>query len=62
MTQFAQDPEIDLAMVKAVAEAGLRDSDLTVNAHARAMLEQLDRASRSNDEAPQFLPGDPVVE
>ena len=62
MTMFAQDPEVDLAMVKAVAEAGLRDSDVTVNAHARDMLEQLDRASRSNDEAPQLLPGDPTVE
>ncbi len=62
MTKFAQASEMDPAMVKAVAEAGLRDSDLTVNAYARDMLEQLDRASRFNEEAPQLLPGDPTVE
>lgn len=62
MTKFAQDPEIEPALVKAVVEAGLRDRDVVVNAHAHAMLEQLDRASRSNDDAPQLLPDDPTVE
>ncbi len=62
MTKFAQGAEIDPAMVRAVAEAGLRDGDETVNAYARDMLEQLDRASRSNDETPQLLPGDPTVD
>lgn len=62
MTKFSQDPAIDPAMVRAVAEAGLRDSDATVRAHAREMLEQLDQASRSNDEPPQLLSDDATVQ
>jgi hypothetical protein len=62
MTKFAQDPEVDLATVKAVVEVGLHDSDGTINAHARALLEQLDRASRSDHELTEILPGDPPVE
>ena len=62
MTKFAQDAEMDPSMVRAVAEAGLRDGDAMVSAHARDMLEQLDSESRSNDEVQPSLPPDEVVQ
>ena len=58
MSLFAQDPEMNVGEIKAMAEAGLRDGDVTVNAHARELLEQIENAARSNDEAPQPLPPD----
>jgi hypothetical protein len=58
MTKYSQDSTIDPALVRAVAEAGLRDRDASVSAHASEMLEQLNQASGFNDETPQLLPQD----
>ncbi len=60
MIKFSQDPSIDPAMVRAVAEAGLRDGNTTVSDHARDMLMLLDQAARSNDEFTQLQPEDTV--
>jgi hypothetical protein len=60
MIKFSQDPSIHPAMVRAVAEAGLRDGNAAVSAHAREMLALLDQAARSNDEVLQLLPEDTV--
>ena len=60
MIKFSQDPAIHPAMVRAVAEVGLRDSNAAVSEHAREMLEMLNQAARSNDEPPQLLPEDTV--
>ena len=55
LTKYAQDESIDPAMVRSAAQAGLRDGDPTVSAHARETLEQLNQATRSNDEMPEVL-------
>lgn len=55
LIKYAQDGSIDPAMVRSAAEAGLRDGDPTVSTHAREILEQLNQATRSNDEMPEVL-------
>lgn len=62
MTKYSQDPAIDPALVMAAAEAGLRDGDAAVSAHAREILEQLNQATRSNYELPTVPPEDAPVE
>jgi hypothetical protein len=60
MIKFSQDPSVDPAMVRAVAEAGLRAGNAAVSDHARDMLVMLDQAARSNDEIPELQPEDAV--
>ena len=55
LTKYAQDGSIDPAVARSAAEAGLRDGDSTVSAHAREILEQLNQAIRSNEEMPEVL-------
>jgi hypothetical protein len=62
MNKFSQYPEVEPALVKSVAEAALRDTDSTISAHAREMLEQLNQASRANEENAQLVPDDAPVE
>ena len=62
MTKFSQDPEVDPSSVKAVAEAGARDGDPSIQAYARDLLEQLSQASRFNDEATQVIPQEDIAQ
>lgn len=62
MNKFSQDPDVEPALVRSVAEAALRDSDSAISAHAREMLEQLNQASRANEEIAQMMPEDTPVE
>lgn len=62
MDKFSQDPDVAPALVRSVAEAALRDSDSAISAHAREMLEQLNQASRANEEIAQMMPDDPPLE
>jgi hypothetical protein len=62
MNKFSQDPDVEPALVKSVAEAALRDADSAISAHAREMLEQLNQASRANEEIAQMMPEDTPVE
>lgn len=62
MNKFSQDPDVEPALVKSVAEAALHDTDSTISAHAREMLEQLNQASRANEEMAQLTPEDAPVE
>lgn len=62
MTKYAQDPSVHPALVMAAAEAGLRDGDAMVRAHAQEILEQMNQATRSNDELPAWVPNDAPVE
>ena len=62
LTKYAQDPSIDPAVVKSAAEASLNDADPTVSANAREILEQVDQATRSNDEIAAPSSNDTPVE
>ena len=62
MNKFSQDPEVEPAWVKSVAEAAFRDPDSAISAHARELLEQLNQASRANEEMAQLMPDDAPVE
>ena len=62
LTKYAQDPSIDPAMVKSAAEASLNDADPTVSANAREILEQVNQATRSNDEIAMPSSNDAPVE
>lgn len=62
LTKYAQDSSVDPAMAKAAAQVGLQDIDPAVSAQAAQILEQLDQATRSNDELPAPMPDDGPVE